>query len=208
MLKASLVEQIVTWLQPAFAVAGYEILALAVLLERSIFIGLIVPGDLMLALGGVYASEGKLSLVWVIVIGIVAALVGESIGYWLGRRFGLTLIRALPLVRRLEPRLEDAQEYFRKHGGMTVVIGRYATAAGAFVPFSAGIAKMPYRRFIAFDIPAVAVWASLISGFGYAVGRNLALIDRTLSRFGYVILGLLVVGFVLRVIYKRRRQSR
>jgi membrane-associated protein len=208
MLKASLVEQIVTWLQPAFAVAGYEILALAVLLERSIFIGLIVPGDLMLALGGVYASEGKLSLVWVIVIGIVAALVGESIGYWLGRRFGLTLIRALPLVRRLEPRLEDAQEYFRKHGGMTVVIGRYATAAGAFVPFSAGIAKMPYRRFMAFDIPAVAVWASLISGFGYAVGRNLALIDRTLSRFGYVILGLLVVGFVLRVIYKRRRPSR
>jgi membrane-associated protein len=208
MLKASLIEQLVSWLQPAFAVAGYEILAVAVLLERSIFIGLIVPGDLMLALGGVYASEGKLSLVWVIVIGIVAALVGESIGYWLGRRFGVTLIRAVPLVRRLEPRLEDAQEYFRKHGGMTVVIGRYATAAGAFVPFSAGIAKMPYRRFIAFDIPAVAVWAGLISGFGYAVGRNLALIDRTLSRFGYVILGLLVVGFVLRLVYKRRRRSR
>jgi undecaprenyl-diphosphatase len=177
-------------------------------LERSIFIGLIVPGDLMLALGGVYASEGKLSLVWVIVIGIVAALVGESIGYWLGRRFGVTLIRAIPVVRRLEPRLEDVHAYFRKHGGMTVVIGRYATAAGAFVPFSAGIAKMPYRRFMAFDIPAVAVWATLISGFGYAVGRNLALIDRTLSRFGYVILGLLVVGFVFRVVYKRRRRSR
>jgi membrane protein DedA with SNARE-associated domain len=208
MLKASLVEQLVTWLQPAFAVAGYEILALAVLSERSIFIGLIVPGDLILALGGVYASEGKLSLMWVIVIGIVAALVGESIGYWLGRRFGVTLIRAIPLVRKLEPRLDDAHAYFRKHGGMTVVIGRYATAAGAFVPFSAGIAKMPYRRFIAFDIPAVAVWAALISGFGYAVGRNLALIDRTLSRFGYAILALLVVGFLVRVVYKRRRRSR
>jgi membrane-associated protein len=204
MPRASLVEQLVMWLQPAFAVAGYEILAVAVLLERSIFIGLIIPGDIMLALGGVYASEGRLNLAWVIVVGVVAALTGESAGYWLGRRYGITLIRAIPLVRKLEPRLDDAHAYFRKHGGMTVAIGRYATAAGAFVPFSAGIARMPYRRFMAFDIPAVALWAALISGFGYAVGRNLAFIDRTLSRFGYVILILVIAAVIFRVLQKRR----
>ncbi|MDP9235327.1 MAG: DedA family protein [Actinomycetota bacterium] len=202
-----MVEQLVRWLEPAFAVAGYEILAVAVLLERSIFIGLIIPGDIMLALGGVYASEGRLNLAVVIVIGIVAALIGESAGYWLGRRYGIKLIRALPLVRGLEPRLDDAHAYFRKHGGMTVAVGRYATAAGAFVPFSAGIAKMPYRRFIAFDIPAVAIWAALISGFGYAVGRNLAFIDKTLSRFGYIVLALIVALVVVRFLRKRRERS-
>lgn len=208
MPKASLVEQLVVWLQPAFAVAGYEILAVAVLLERSIFIGLIVPGDIMLALGGVYASEGRLNLAAVIIIGTVAAVTGESLGYWLGRRYGIRLIRALPVVRRLEPRLEDAHAYFRKHGAMTVAIGRYATAAGAFVPFSAGIARMPYRRFLAVDIPSVAVWAALVTGFGYAVGRNLAFIDRTLSRFGYIVLALAIAFFVYRFVKKRRQGSR
>jgi membrane protein DedA with SNARE-associated domain len=206
MLRASLVEQLVGWLEPAFIVAGYEIIALAVLLERSIFIGLIIPGDIILALGGVYASEGRLSLPWVIAIGIVAALCGESAGFWLGRRFGVTLIRAIPVVRRLEPRLEDAHAYFEKHGGKTVAIGRYATAAGAFVPFSAGIGKMPFRRFLTFDVPAVALWAVLISSFGYVVGRNLAFIDTTLSRFGYLVLALVVAAIVIRVL--RRRFSR
>jgi membrane protein DedA with SNARE-associated domain len=206
-LKASFVEQLVSWMQPAFIVAGYEIIALAVLLERSIFIGLIIPGDIILALGGVYASEGRLNLAVVIIIGIVAALSGESAGYWLGRRLGRRLIRAIPLVRRLEPRLDDAHTYFLKHGGKTVAIGRYATAAGAFVPFSAGIARMPYRRFIAFDVPAVAVWAALISTFGYVVGRNLDLIDRTLSRFGLLVLILAAMAVVIRVVQKRRRRS-
>jgi membrane-associated protein len=203
-LKASLVEELVGWLQPAFAVAGYQIIAVAVLLERSIFIGLIIPGDIILALGGVYASEGRLSLGWVIAIGIVAALCGESAGYWLGRRYGVSLIRAIPLVRRLEPRLEDAHSYFRKHGGKTVAIGRYATAAGAFVPFSAGIGRMPFGRFFAFDLPAVAIWAALISSFGYGVGRNLAFIDETLSRFGYLVLVIGLIALAVRFVRKRR----
>ena len=197
-----------TWMQPAFIVAGYEIIALAVLLERSIFIGLIIPGDIILALGGVYASEGRLNLAVVILIGIVAALSGESLGYLLGRRLGLRLIRSIPLVRRLEPRLDDAHAYFRKHGGKTVAIGRYATAAGAFVPFSAGVARMSYRRFMLFDVPAVAIWAAVITTFGYLVGRNLDLIDRTLSRFGLLVLILAAVALILRVILKRRSRSR
>ncbi|MEA2507663.1 MAG: rane-associated protein [Actinomycetota bacterium] len=207
MLRASLVEQLVGWLEPAFIVAGYEIIALAVLLERSLFIGLIIPGDIILALGGVFASEGRLNLAWVIVIGIVAALTGESAGFWLGRRFGVTLIRAIPVVRRLEPRLKDAHAYFERHGGKTVAIGRYATAAGAFIPFSAGVSEMPFRRFIAFDAPAVALWATLISGFGYVVGRNLAFIDRTLSRFGYVVLGIAVAAVLIRAVRKKLARS-
>jgi membrane-associated protein len=205
MFKASLVETVLTWLEPAFAVAGYEIIALAVLLERSIFIGLIIPGDIILALGGVYASEGRLNLAVVIIVSAIAAIAGESAGYWLGRRYGISLIRAIPLLRRLEPRLDDARAYFDRHGGLTVIIGRYATAAGAFVPFTAGIARMPYRRFIAFDAPSIVVWATLISSFGYAVGRNLEFIDKTLSRFGYLVLGLVLAIIILRVISKRRR---
>ena len=209
MLAYTLVEKIVDWVEPVFVSAGYLIIAGAVLMERSIFIGLIVPGDLILALGGVYASQQKMNLVAVIVIGILAAISGESIGFWFGRRYGIRLIRRIPLVRRLSTQLEMSQDYFRKHGGKTVAIGRYATAAGAFIPFTAGAAKMPYRRFLLFDVPAIIVWATAISVFGYAFGQNLGFVDKVLSRFGYgvLVLFILIFGGMFALKRYRKRQE-
>jgi membrane-associated protein len=207
MVAVSIVETIVEWLEPAFLAAGYLIIIGAVLLERSVFIGLIIPGDVILALGGVYSAQGRMSLAWVIVIGTLSAIAGESIGYWLGRRYGMRLVRRLPLVRRLEDLLDRSRDYFRKYGGPTVAIGRYATAAGAFIPFTAGIARMPYPRFLLFDVPAIAVWAAAISVFGYVFGRNLEFVDKVLSRFGYAVLGLVVVFFLVRFLWRRRREE-
>jgi membrane-associated protein len=205
MLAVSLVQTIVEWIEPAFLAAGYFIITAAVLLERSVFIGLVIPGDVILALGGVYASQGRMSLGAVILIGTLAAIVGESTGYWLGRRYGMRLVRRLPLIRRLQPLLERSREYFAKHGGQTVAVGRYATAAGAFIPFTAGIAHMPYRRFLLFDVPAIVVWAVAISVFGYVFGQNLELVDKVLSRFGYAVLGLVAAWFLGRFLWKRLR---
>src|SRR2546421_6363472 len=187
--------------------AGYAIVAGGVLAERSILIGLIVPGDVILALGGVYAGRHDLELWAVILIGSVAAICGESIGYWLGRRYGMALLRRIPVLRRLDKRAANAHEYFRRHGGRTVAVGRYATAAGAFVPFVAGIARMDYRRFLAFDVPAIVVWATGITLFGYFFGEHVAFVDRTLSRFGLVMLGVLLV-LVAGSFVRRRRLGR
>ncbi|MDP9342501.1 MAG: DedA family protein [Actinomycetota bacterium] len=205
---AAILQDLVRWVGPVFAVAGYPIVGGAVLMERSVFIGLIVPGDVILALGGIYAARGDLSLPWVIVIGILAAVTGESIGFWLGRRYGRRLVHRLPLVNRLEGRLDAAEEYFRKHGGKTVAIGRYATAAGAFVPFVAGLSRMRYRRFLAFDVPAIVVWAAGIVLLGYFLEGELDLVDRILSRFGWVMLGLLVGIVGGRFVYRRWRERK
>ena len=203
----SLVEQIIKAIAPAYESAGYLIVAAGVLAERSILLGLFVPGDVILALGGVYAGRGDLALWAVIAIGTAAAVCGESIGYWLGRRYGRSLLRRVPLLKRLEGRLEGAEEFFRRQGGKTVAIGRYATAAGAFVPFVAGMGRMDYRRFLLFDIPAIAVWAAGITLFGYSFGENLGFIDRVLSRFGLIVLGLVVVGLAAYVVYRRRHPA-
>jgi membrane-associated protein len=204
----TLVERIVDWIGPVFTSYGYLIIAAAVLMERSIFIGLIVPGDLILALGGVYSSQHEMDLVAVIVIGILAAISGESIGYWLGRRYGAGLIRHVPVIRRLSGYLETSQDYFRRHGGKTVALGRYATAAGAFIPFSAGVGRMPYRRFLLFDVPAIIVWASAISIFGFAFGQHLDFVDKVLSRFGYGVLVLFILIFGGRFAWKRYTERR
>ena len=204
MLALTLVERIVSAIEPYFLAAGYFIIAAGVLMERSIFIGLIIPGDLILALGGVYAAKHKMNLAAVIVIGSAAAICGESIGFWLGRQFGIRVVRHFPFVGRwLSERLEASEDFFRKHGGKTVAIGRYATAAGAFIPFSAGAGRMKYWRFLAFDVPAIILWAIGITIFGYYFGRNLAFIDKVLSRFGYIVLGLVVVFFLGRWLWKR-----
>jgi membrane-associated protein len=205
---AAILEDLVKWVGPVFAAAGYPIVGGAVFLERSVFIGLIVPGDVILALGGIYAARGDLALPWVIVIGIMAAVGGESTGFWLGRRYGRRLVRRLPLVNRLEGRLDAAEEYFRKHGGRTVAIGRYATAAGAFVPFVAGLSRMSYRRFLAFDVPAILVWAIAIVLLGYFLEGELDLVDRILSRFGWAMLGLLVGAVGGRIVFNRWRARR
>jgi len=207
-MLATLLDRLLQLLEPLYANYGYLIIVVGAFFERSIFVGLIVPGDVILALGGVYASQGKLSVVAVATIGALAALCGESTGYWLGRTQGVKLLRQLPYLNRFERRLGEAEAFFAKRGGWTVAIGRYATAAGAFVPFVAGLSKMSYPRFLLFDVPAVIVWAVAITWFGYAFGNHLEFIDKVLSRFGLTILILLVVFFGGRWVYTRLRARR
>jgi membrane protein DedA with SNARE-associated domain len=202
----ALVERIVRWLAPAFADAGYPIIAAAVLAERSLFIGLVVPGDVVLLLGGLYAERGDLNPVAVAALGSGAAIVGETIGYVLGRHYGLALVRRLPLVNRLGDRLEAAQGYFARRGGATVALGRYATVAGAFIPFVAGAGRMPYPRFLLYDVPAIVVWASGITALGYFFGAELHVLEKAISRFGWFMLGIIAVYFVVRWVRSRKRQ--
>jgi membrane protein DedA with SNARE-associated domain len=204
----SIVVDLIKWVEPYFVAAAYVIIPVAVLLERSVFVGLIVPGDFILALGGVYAGQGKLSVPVVIVLGILAAIIGESAGYWIGRRHGMGLVRRLPILNRFQDRLERSEDFFQRNGGKTVVIGRYATAIGAFVPFTAGVAKMPYHRFLLYDVPSIIVWATAITFFGFYFGENLEFVDTVLSRFGLAVAGLIVVFFLVRFLLKRRRERR
>jgi len=198
-----IIEQIVDWFGPAFAVAGYWILAAGVFADRSAFLGLIIPGDVVLALGGVFAAQGDLHLVWVIVVGVGAGLAGESTGYWLGRRYGARVLKRIPFANRLADRLDVAEEYFRRRGGRTVFIGRYVSVAGTFLPFVAGMSRMPYARFLAFDVPSVTLWAVGVSLLGYFLNSQLDSIDRILSRFGWGLLGLAVLFFGGRFVYRR-----
>ena len=203
----ALIQDLVEWIGPLFAAAGYVIIALAVVMERSIFLGLLVPGDVIMALGGIYSARGDLDLVAVIVLGFVASVTGECLGFWLGRRHGIGLVRRLPLVNRLERRIEAGKQHFRKHGVLTVAFGRYATGAGSFVPFVVGMGGMPFRRFLAVDLVAVAVWAVAVALLGYTFGRNLDLVDSVISQFGWAALAALAVVVLGRILWKRHRRA-
>jgi membrane protein DedA with SNARE-associated domain len=199
----ALIEQIVDWIGPAFAVAGYYIVFAGVFADRSAFLGLVIPGDVVLALGGVFAARGELSLPIVIAVGAVAGLMGESTGFYLGNRYGERILKKVPILKRWAGDLQKAEDYFDRHGGKTVFIGRYVSLAGTFLPFAAGMSKMRYRRFLLFDIPSVIIWAVGISLLGYFLASQIDLIDTILSRFGWGLLALVVLFFGGRFVYKK-----
>jgi membrane-associated protein len=206
-VNLALVTELVDWLRPFFESFGYVIVSVAMFFESAAFTGVLVPGDVILALGGVYAGRGELALPGVIACGASFGILGATAGYVLGRRYGDSILRRVPILRRFEDRLEQAQASVAANAGKTIVVGRFVTGAAVFVPFVAGASGVRARTFFVYAIPTMLVWTSALALLGYFVGNNIETIDRILSRVGLAGLGLgvLLVGIW---IWRHRRASR
>jgi membrane-associated protein len=190
----ALVQELIDWLRPAFASFGYVVVTVAMFLESAAFTGVVVPGDVILAMGGVYAGRGSLSLPVVIACGVPAALAGETVGYALGRRYGMRLLSALPVIGRFESRVDRVAGTIERRGGMAIVLGRFATGVAGLVPFVAGTSGVRWRTFLLFMIPTTSLWAVGVILLGFVVGNNVERIDDILSTIGWA--GLAVVAAV------------
>lgn len=200
-----MIENVLDLIEPLFTSRfGYLVIGIAVMVDRGAFVGLVAPGDLFLALGGIYAGQGELSVSGVIAAGIVGALIGENVSYWLGRRYGVTILRHIPLANRFEKYLGRSDDFFERHGSSAVFIGRYMAVVGTFLPFTAGMSRMRYGRFVFFDTMAVAVWALGVVLLGYLLSAQLELVDRILSRLGWGLLILVLVLVGARLTWDRR----
>ena len=130
-------------------------------LESSVFLGFFFPGETALILGGVLASYGRVSLWAVLVAGISGAIIGDSVGYLVGREYGHRLLQTRPFRRVLKPqRIERGQDYLAKRGGRAVFFGRFTAALRVLVPGLAGMARMPYRVFLPFNVAGGAIWGT------------------------------------------------
>jgi membrane-associated protein len=208
----ALIETLLDWIGPFFSTYGYILIVAATMLESSAFVGVVVPGDIILAIGGVYAARGDLSLPWVIVLGALGTMAGESIGFWLGHRYGEALLRRLPFADRAQDKIDRAREAFSRNDSKVLLVGRFASGLRVIVPFTAGMSQTTsYRRFMAFVIPTAIVWAVGVSLLGYLLGENVGLIDTILSRFGWGMLALVVLAVAGNIVWRRvrgRRSSR
>jgi membrane protein DedA with SNARE-associated domain len=206
MKLAALITPLLDWLQPFFASFGYVIVAVAMFFESAAFTGILVPGDVILALGGVYAGRGELALPAVIACGAIFGVFGSSTGYLLGRRYGRSILRRAPILRRFQDRLDQAQASIAANAGKTIVLGRFITGAAVFVPFVAGSSGVRARTFFTYAIPTMLVWTTGLALLGFFVGNNVETIDRILSRIGLAGLGLgvLLIGIL---IWRHRRAT-
>jgi membrane-associated protein len=175
---------------PAWVVLG--IIALVVFAEDALFVGFVLPGETVAILGGVAASLGHVPLAAVAVVVVVAAVVGDSVGYEVGRHVG-PLILGLPLLRKRQRRLDEAQDFLARKGGSAVFLGRWVAFFRAVMPALAGTARMPYPKFLAFNAAGGLVWGIAVVLAGYFAGASYAKVEKALGPGAAVLVAVLAL---------------
>jgi membrane protein DedA with SNARE-associated domain len=169
-----------------------------------------VPGQTMLMAAGVFAGAGKLNVAGVAILGFLAAVAGDNIGYLIGHLGGRGLVlRFGRYVLVTEKRLNKAEDFFGRHGGKIVAVARFVDGLRQLNGIVAGIAGMPWRRFLAFNALGATAWVAVWTSVGYFAGGHLTVIYQQFHR--YQALVLLVVGAVILAVvvhwaWRRQRQ--
>src|SRR2546425_60266 len=170
--------------------AAYALIFLVSALESSVFLGFVFPGEIVVLLGGVLASQGRIGLAGAISFAIAGAVIGDSIGYEVGKRYGPRLLDG-PLKRFVRPEhRERATTFIHRHGGKAVFFGRFTAALRVMVPGFAGMAEMPYHTFLLFNVLGGVLWATGVTLLGYAAGTGYRRAQHVLGRASLILLGI------------------
>ncbi len=194
---SGLLEQILG--QPAWVV--YLVVGVLVLVEDALFVGFVFPGETAAILGGVTAVLGHTSLTGVLVVVVLAAVVGDSIGYEVGRVLGPRLVE-LRMLRSARPRVEAAQAFLVRRGAVSVFLARWTAFLRAVVPALAGASGLRYRTFLLWNAIGGIAWSVATVVGGYLAGRSYQRLEQWLGTGALVVVALVVV--VAFVVHRRR----
>lgn len=184
--------------------AAYALVGLLAFAEAAVFVGFVVPGETAVLLGGVLAHQHRVSLVGMATVAVLAAIIGDSVGYEVGRHFGTRLVDSRFLAKRREG-LQRGQDLLRRKGGRAVFLARFTAFLRAVMPGLAGTSRMPYPRFLAFNAAGGLVWAVGYTLLGYLAGASYRKVESVAGRASAALLGVIVVIAVV-VVVRRRRQ--
>lgn len=161
------------WFFDQYGTAIYVILFLIIFIETGLVAMPFLPGDSLLFTAGLFCKSGHLDMAFLLPLLFAAAVLGDNVNYWVGRRLGLSVFqwefRGKPLVK--EKYLVRTEQFFIKYGSFAVVMGRFIPFVRTFTPFAAGVAKMDYRKFVMIDVLGGALWIGSMMTAGYLLGE-------------------------------------
>lgn len=189
---------------PSWAVLG--VVALVVFAEDALFVGFVLPGETAAVLGGVAASRGHVALAAVIVVVILAAVIGDSVGFELGRRVGPRVL-ALSIMDRRRPQLDRAQDFLARRGGAAVFLGRWTAFFRAVMPALAGTARMPYGRFLVYNVTGGVLWSLAVVLVGYFAGESFGQAEKYLGTGAAIVLAVVIVALIGVWLVRRHRSG-
>jgi membrane-associated protein len=184
---------------------GAPLICAIVFVETGFFVGFFLPGDSLLVTAGIFSAAGVIPLKWLLVPVMLCAIVGDQIGYWIGRSAGAALYRREDSLFFRRSHLQRAHDFYEKYGGRAVILARFVPIVRSFCPPVAGAAKMPYARYVAFDICGGVLWVGAMILGGYALGHSVPNIG---ARIHYVIAVVILVSVLPVIIgFLRSRRS-
>lgn len=184
---------------------GYVGLCFIIFAETGLFLGFFLPGDSLLFIAGLLAAEGFFSLPLLIVLVIASAIVGNLVGYEFGRRVGPKLFVREDSLLFKKSHVIRAQEFYEKYGGKTLVLARFMPIVRTFVPILAGVGKMRWVSFLAYNIVGAVLWVGMLLVLGFSLGRVVKNVDHYLLP---IVIAIVVVSFLPGVVsYVRERRK-
>jgi membrane-associated protein len=157
---------------------GLLLIAIILFSETGLMLGFFLPGDTLLLSAGILAASGKLSLSGVLLTIFFAAIIGDIVGYHIGHKLGPRLFHKPDSIVFRKEYIERAEVFYEKYGSKTMLIAHFVPVIRAFIPVSAGAAKMPFKPFLFFDTIGVAVWTVSLTLFGYFVASRVPAIEK------------------------------
>jgi membrane protein DedA with SNARE-associated domain/membrane-associated phospholipid phosphatase len=186
----------------------YVLVGVFAFLETGAFVGLIAPGETVVLVGGVIAGQGEIKLLPLIAVVWISAVLGDTTSFFIGRRLGRDfLLRHGPKFKITSERLASVEGYFQRHGGKTILIGRFIGLVRAVAPFIAGSSRLEYRRFLPYSVVGTGLWGSLYCLLGYVFWQSFDKVANVAGKatFAFAVLVGVVVGSIY--VYRRLRDQ-
>jgi membrane-associated protein len=186
---------------------GPLLVCLIVFVETGFFVGFFLPGDSLLVAAGVFSAAGVIPLRWILIPAMLCAIVGDQIGYWIGRAAGSALYRREDSFFFRKRHLHRAHDFYETYGGKTVILARFIPIIRTFCPPVAGAAQMPYHRYVIYDIFGGTFWVgSMILG-GYFLGRSVPHISQRIHYVIAIVIFISLLPIIVSVLRARRAAS-
>src|SRR5690242_14105026 len=159
--------------------------------------GVPLPGEITLILAGVAAHQGSLDLTLTIVVGSLAAILGDNVGYVIGRYGGRRVVLRLAHVGRVDSLLGWGERFFERHGGKTVFLARWTAGLRIFGAWIAGMTHMPWPKFFVWNAAGGVTWATAMTALGYSFAASLGKVETYVGRGGAIAAGVVLLGALL-----------
>jgi membrane-associated protein len=186
---------------------GYVILAAIVFTETGLLIGFFLPGDSLLITAGLVAATGALNIWLLNLLLCGAAIVGDSVGYAIGKRLGPALFTKEKSLLFNPKHIERTRRFYERHGAKTIVIARFVPIVRTFAPVVAGVGGMEYRRFLTYNIAGGVGWVVSMTWAGYLLGHTIPGINRHIHIVVIVVIVLSLIPIAVEVLREQRRRK-
>jgi len=185
---------------------GYGVLFAIVFAETGLLVGFFLPGDSLLITAGLLAANGTLNIWWLNGLLIVAAVVGDSVGYAIGRRLGPRLFTRQKSLLFNPAHVERTRRFYEKYGAKTIVIARFVPIVRTFAPVLAGVGGMEYRRFIFYNVAGGVGWVVSMTWVGYLLRQSIPNIGSYIHIVVPVVIVLSCIPIAVELLRERRRR--